>query len=89
MRESFQPIDVIDWHCQDHGSDKQRKVHLSAELGVIHATKTIRQCPDPTQSPAYRELLKLNENYEKRQIPYDEFLKRKQALLEQLPKDPE
>jgi hypothetical protein len=89
LRDSSQPIDVVDWHCQDHGSDEQLKVHLSADSGVIRVERTSRQCPDPTESPANRELLKLNESYEKRQIPYDEFVKRKQALMEQLPRDPQ
>ncbi len=88
LRDNAHPIDVIDWHCQDHGSDTQWKVRLSADSGTIHAAKTSRKCPDPTQSPAYRKLLKLNESYKNHQIPYDEFLKRKQALLEQLPGDP-
>ena len=63
LRDSSHPIDVVDWHCQDHGSDTQWKVHLSAESGVIHAAKTSRQCPDPTHSTAYHELLKLNQLY--------------------------
>jgi len=51
-----------------------RRVPTSA----LVAATTSRQCPDPTQSAAYCELLKLNRVYEQRQIRYDEFFKRSQ-----------
>ena len=83
------PIDVIDWHCGDHGSDQLWTVHLLAAAGSIHATKIARQCPDPTQSEAYKEILKLNDMFQRKQIPYDEFIKRKMELIKQLPGDPQ
>jgi hypothetical protein len=88
LRDSPRPIDVIDWHCQDHGSDKQWRARLSADSGVIRVVRTFRQCPDLTQSEAYREIMKLNELYNRGEIPYDEFVTRKQKLIEQLPGDP-
>jgi hypothetical protein len=45
LRHSSHPIDVIDWQCDDHMSESQWKVHLSADAGVIHAAKTYRPCP--------------------------------------------
>jgi hypothetical protein len=33
-------------------------------------------------------MLKLNELYARKQIPYDEFIKRKMELIKQLPVDP-
>ena len=89
LRNSAGPVDVIDWHCQEHGSDLQWRVHLSAKAGAIHVSKTSRACPDPTESEAYKELLKLNDMYERKQIPYDKFIKRKMELIEQLPRDPQ
>lgn len=42
------PIDVIDWDCGDHGSERQLRVHLLVKSGVIHVTRTSRRCPDFT-----------------------------------------
>jgi hypothetical protein len=89
LRDNAGSVDVIDWHCGDHGSDQQWTVHLSAAAGSIHATKTARQCPDPKLSEAYKEMLKLNDIYERKEIPYDEFIKRKMELIKQLPGDPQ
>jgi hypothetical protein len=88
LRDSAGPVDVIDWHCGDHGSDQQSRIHLSANAGGIHVARTSRDCPDPTKSEAYKEMLKLNELYARKQIPYDEFIKRKMELIKQLPVDP-
>jgi hypothetical protein len=89
LRQSSGPVDVIDWHCQDHGNDQEQKVHLSASSGLIHASMTSRQCPDQTKSEAYKEILKLNEMHDKGQVPNDEFVKRKLELIKQLPNSPQ
>jgi hypothetical protein len=88
LRDSPRPVDVVDWHCQDHGNDTLVKLHLSAISGVIRVVRSTRACPDQTKSRAYREILKLNQLYDQGKIPYDEFNKRKDKLIEQLPGDP-
>ena len=84
LRNSSAPVDVIDWNCGDHGSEKEWRVRLSAHSGVIHAIKSSSYCADVKHSPVYPEILKLNERYREGKMSQQEFSERELKLLEQV-----
>jgi len=81
LRDRSGPIEVIDWICDDHGSEVEWRVRLSAESGVIHASKTSDYCPSLKQSPVYPELLNLTELYKQSKLSQQDFEDRQQKLL--------
>lgn len=38
------PVKVMDWHCEDHGSDAETELELSADENGIHETKFTYEC---------------------------------------------
>ena len=84
LKESRGPIDVTDWPCGDHASEVEWRVHLWANSGVIHATKTHAYCAKVKQSSVYPEILKLNDLYDHGKLSQQEFSNRELELLRQV-----
>lgn len=88
LRQTRGPIAVVDWNCGDHGSEKEWRVRLSTDSGVIHASKTSDYCADVKQSPLYPEILKLNDLYHHGKLSEQEFSTQELKLLEQVMESP-
>ncbi len=84
LRESAGPTDVIDWNCNDHGSIKEWRVHLSADAGLIRARKTSDYCPQVKTSPLYQEFLKLDDLSNRGKVSEQEYSMRFLELFDRL-----
>ncbi len=46
------PVEMVTWECEDHGSEEETTINIQAANGIIQGTERVYACPrKPNQSP--------------------------------------